>query len=890
MALKNKYQRQKQQYSTDGGSTWLDVSPANYRRGRLLEAASEDCNTVEWREVLGSWFCIEFAETVYRWVDSGTYDCVVGDKYPIEKEQVSHNGGSSWEDTGETRYGDIIRNSNDCSIDYDEEYFTIEVLSDEITIFPEYYSVLEYKVDNGEWQLCDNNGIDATLGQKIQFRGHLVSTNRNAFTTLRNEGQFKVFGNINSLYDYDNFTDNCYDYQMFFYYNHNLIDAENLILPATTMRPLAYKCMFNGCDNLINTPELPATTLAENCYSQMFKDCHSITSAPVLPATVMAVGCYHQMFGNCIGLLTPPALPSTSLAAGCYYQMFANCWVMTSAPQLPATIMFQDCYFYMFQDCKNITTAPELPATKLAYACYEGMFWQCISLVNVPLTLPATTLYGYCYQNMFRGCTSLTTAPVLPSGTFENNNEDNCMEGGTPSPYAIYCYSDMFRGCTSLNYIKMMVADIPDNSNYSITTFMSSWVYQVAATGTFVKNSQATWSEVGMNGIPNGWSIETDLRYTRWVTVSGEYECDGMDKYTKEKQQLTTDGGQTWTDTGATRPGTLVETGSSYCDNDYSNKYLTFVALENGTFSHNNTYDTVQYSVNDGSTWITLAGNRQTPTITAGSKILWKSNVSNVEFASTGRFNVEGNIMSLGNGDNFIGVTSLGNSQYRTIFANCTNLISAENLILPATTLSIRCYGYMFLGCTSLVTAPQLPATTLSMQCYENMFDGCTSLVTAPALPATTLANFCYGYMFNGCTSLVNAPALPSLSLSGGCYEYMFQNCTSLVNAPALPSTDLAERCYQGMFNGCTSLTTAPELPAINLATYCYMVMFSGCSSLNYIKAMFTTYISSSSYSTSGWVSGVAASGTFVKNSAASWNVIGDNGVPTGWTIETASE
>jgi len=34
-------------------------------------------------------------------------------------------------------------------------------------------------------------------------------------------------------------------------------------------------------------------------------------------------------------------------------------------------------------------------------------------------------------------------------------------------------------------------------------------------------------------------------------------------------------------------------------------------------------------------------------------------------------------------------------------------------------------------------------------------------------------------------------------------------------------------------------------------------------------------------------VSGVAATGTFVKNSSATWNVTGVNGVPSGWTIET---
>ena len=89
------------------------------------------------------------------------------------------------------------------------------------------------------------------------------------------------------------------------------------------------------------------------------------------------------------------------------------------------------------------------------------------------------------------------------------------------------------------------------------------------------------------------------------------------------------------------------------------------------------------------------------------------------------------------------------------------------------------------------------------------------------------------------------------------------------------------------MFDGCTSLVSAPELPATTLANYCYQHMFNGCTNLNYIKAMFTT-TPSDTY-TSSWVYRVSSAGTFVKNSAATWTTTGFNGVPTGWTVQTAS-
>ena len=63
--------------------------------------------------------------------------------------------------------------------------------------------------------------------------------------------------------------------------------------------------------------------------------------------------------------------------------------------------------------------------------------------------------------------------------------------------------------------------------------------------------------------------------------------------------------------------------------------------------------------------------------------------------------------------------------------------------------------------------------------------------------------------------------------------------------------------------------------------------MFNGCSNLNYIKMM-ATDIPSPLY-TDEWLKGVAATGTFVMNSAATWNPRGDGNIPSGWTVETAS-
>ena len=196
---------------------------------------------------------------------------------------------------------------------------------------------------------------------------------------------------------------------------------------------------------------------------------------------------------------------------------------------------------------------------------------------------------------------------------------------------------------------------------------------------------------------------------------------------------------------------------------DYSSKYFTIEPLENGT-TVKFTESGLSYSLDDGSTWTSLAANEYTPSLNSGQKILFKGqltphpqrNYGIGNFISNDKtYNVEGNPMSLLFGDNFIGEYDLTGFDY-AFYALFTaqKIVNAQNLALVAITLTTACYSDMFNFCANLVTTPTLPATTLADYCYAAMFYHCTSLTTAPALPATTLAEQCYRDMFNGCTSL----------------------------------------------------------------------------------------------------------------------------------------
>ena len=124
---------------------------------------------------------------------------------------------------------------------------------------------------------------------------------------------------------------------------------------------------------------------------------------------------------------------------------------------------------------------------------------------------------------------------------------------------------------------------------------------------------------------------------------------------------------------------------------------------------------------------------------------------------------------------------------------------------------------------------------------------------------------------------------LPATTLTEGCYSSMFHGCNLLTAPPKLPATTLAKQCYSQMFENCTSLTTAPDLPATTLAYACYYLMFRNCSSLNYIKCLAEDFYNTT-WDTAHWVTGVASSGTFIKNCNTTWT-IGESGIPSGWSV-----
>ena len=280
----------------------------------------------------------------------------------------------------------------------------------------EYITSISYSTNNGNtWNTTNNTNnksenivinVNVNAGDKVMWKCDAVQY---AYYNSMSEDyessffsstcEFDAQGNIMSLLYGDNFNnkitlEDSYTFcKLFSDYKHQktckIVNANNLILPATSLADGCYQYMFLDCTSLETAPELHATILSDYCYWGMFNGCTSLEIAPELPATTLTDSCYCEMFYDCTSLTKAPELPAATLTSSCYHGMFNGCTSLNSITCLATDISASYSTYHWVSDVATIGTFIKDPTMSNWTTGRDGIpeNWNILNYGNNLLTI-----------------------------------------------------------------------------------------------------------------------------------------------------------------------------------------------------------------------------------------------------------------------------------------------------------------------------------------------------------------------------------------------------------------------------------------------------------------------------------------------------------------------
>ena len=701
-------------------------------------------------------------------------------------------------------------------------------------------------------------------------------------------------------------------------------------LPATTLGRHCYWAMFRGCTSLTKAPSiLPCTDLGnmydggDSYYQYMFNGCTSLRTAPVLPAKIVGTNNYANMFYDCTSLNYIKVLATewavlkdwetaknwvyNVAPTGTFVKAAANTDIpIDSADGIPSgwtvriegnpsneyfwvefentggtisglTNNYTDMYHsfdgvtweatpntlsmgdnilvYFKNDSKKISDKTlklnvtfdsnakiggDLSSiTDMTSKCCSNLFENNTYLTDASeLILPWDALADDCYYSMFKGCTNLVNAPELPATTL-----------------AFSCYASMFNNCTSLTSAPALPATtLAGNCYQYMFENCTNITTAPALPATTLIDGCYSGMFKGCTNLVNAPELPaTTLAYYCYRYMFGG--CTNLVNAPALPATTLADDCYNGMFMDCTSLNYIKMLATDISASNCLYKWVNNVATTGTFIKHPNANIPTGISgIPDGWT----VSNEEIPDVPTDPDVP-KQQYFWIEFEE-----VNGVIRGLTNDKtdmhhSFDGVTwettpnelSMGDNRL-VYFRNDSKNINGLNIKFNS---RVKIGGDM----SSM--------TDMHSQCCRHLFRGNT---------------------FSKDTYLTDASELilPWETSAVGCYQQMFANCTALSGVPQLPATNLNTDCYQGMFENCSNITTAPILPATTLTIGCYWSMFAGCTKLNYVKMMATDV--SAKDCLLGWVNNVAPTGTFVKHPDADLPS-GKDGIPDGWTVETAT-
>ena len=721
-----------------------------------------------------------------------------------------------------------------------------------------YYIAIQYRLQGGAWstKIWSRSAtpidleITVPAGEYVEFRhssatqslGKEVSINYNG--TIISPGfectsPVSIAGNATSmtgLKDTDE-AEFCYAIP-FLFSGLTITSLTNLRLPWS-FNSETYKVHIGS-----GTSTSDYKSVGYGMYEGLFKNCVLPERLPAnfLPSEYIPGKAYYEMFANCTGLkevnrnlfrngasctFTPyyyrPFGTSAAYGQDQFGRMFAGSSV-ESVGDFLRNIHAWDAYYglsYMFQGCTGLTDCSDL-SIKYIYT-QNGTF------------------YG-----MFKDCTNLVKSPRF---------YDSAMRSS---------YRELFSGCSSLNEIWAYFNPTQgwDGSTPNLTDFTNG----VAETGTFHYKTGTTWPR-GTDGIPTGWTavaetLETPLPFYLKSSTDNTYTI-------------------------------------SWVEEDQSAEIPVF---------------DIYYST-DNVIWSLLGSTEEitseTPLSCAGRTIYLKADTPSwtdydsngllgyLNIDATNNFSIGGNIMSLLEGESYGESGEPGDYALSMLFANSIHLIGATNLSFSGIGIvGSRSFEKFCYNAVNLVNAPSsLFGDVLELDgdyCFKDMFRGSGITRTYNySTPKTIISNGSVGAfegMFSYITSIttIDPRTINTEELRGTATD-LFKNMFVLetINNTALNVKEMKlaldpipEGAYYGLFKN-RNISKSPTLEAAVVGENGYRDMFSGCSNLSEITCFATTLDTNA---TTGWATGVNATGTFFYKDLTIWTTGSANGIPSGWT------
>ena len=278
-----------------------------------------------------------------------------------------------------------------------------------------------------------------------------------------------------------------------------------------------------------------------------------------------------------------------------------------------------------------------------------------------------------------------------------------------------------------------------------------------------------------------------------------------------------------------------------------------------GTWGTSREFPVIEYSTDGGSTWSTMVQDTPVTLANVGDSIQLRSSTGDnfayttsiyTKITGTGQLKLSGNLLSMQ--QDFAYHQKFTHNGFMGLFRQNTAIVDASEFIPRVQALSkTYCLGYLFYGCTGLVTGCQIPDNYVDPNglssvgsCYYDMFYGCASMTRGPdRLPCKYATKSMYYNMFYNCSALEKAPEIDvefvdNAANAASVFNGMFYGCSSLVEPPSVIKLKvLGTSCCSKMFQKCTSLAVAPVWILDDVAdtiggTSVFANCFDGCTGL----------------------------------------------------------